>query len=540
MSRSLKTTSFSGSTPRRSAHLATKGQAVRALDCKLWRGTLESWREPRALVDVNEDTKSVYQSYSCCWLTSTKCASWAEGSTEQNHVFATQYNEYPYPVRLTLSDTCEPTVYRLGLPVPKDRLVASAANTLDKASAPRQYLIQYEDSFGGLSSSSEPSNQLFVADGAPVQVSGWSLPTGGWDIQKIHLYRTVAGFESVIKEGENKLDSTWMLVATLPPGATSYLDTLSDIDLVEALREDIVEPPPEGLRGITWVKSMNCLAGFVGSAIYFSENNNYHNWPHKLLLDDSVKAIVECADLVYLATDGHPYVVTAAVEGSKAGARRAVRFPEPLPLVGGGHRSMIALPSGAIYPTHEGLVYMSGNRAPTIISAGYYAPDDWQKLHPDTAKLGYHLGRVFAFFRRGAFCIAVKDGAGTATDLDTHTELSLRPDEVFTTRTGRLLLRFGAEVKEWDKGTQLMPHTYESNETLVGVPFNFGAAQVMMEPGTESFKVFCDGHEALDAKLHTSEYFPLPLWATGQEFKWILTGTAEVKMVSIAPSVKEL
>lgn len=541
MARSIAVTSFGGSTPRRADHLVEKGSAVRAIDCKLWHGTLQSWRTPRTLRQTAAGTKSTYQAFNCCWLESTACTSWAEGSAELRHVFATQYNDYAYPVRIVLDSLCEQTVYRLGLPCPPlvDKPIAMAAESYSKAAAPRQYAYQYVDSFGGFSALSEPSEELTVADGTSVLVSGWSIPAGGWDIKQIRIFRTVVGFESVFKDEDNKIDAAWMLVGTVAASSVSYVDAKWDYELSEAQTEDFVEPPPEDLRGICWVKSMNCLVGFSGRYVYFSENNNYHNWIYKLLLDDTVKAIVESNDVVYIATDGAPYVIEGQVDPKSAAYRKAQRLAEGLPLIGSTYQNLIAIPSGAIYVTHHGLVYLSKTTTPSIVSAAFYAPDDWQELHPDTARIGYHNGRIFAFFRNGAFCMSLRQGAGTGTELDAHTELSLRPSEVFTTRTGRFMLRFGIDVKEWDTGDMLMSHTYESSETLVGVPFNFGAAQVRMNPGTERFEVYCDDYQTLDEQLYQSDSFPMPMWATGQEFKWILTGTAEVKAVWLAPSLKE-
>jgi hypothetical protein len=540
MARNIVTNVFSGSTPRQADHLVRNGAATRAVDCKLWHGTLESWRSTRKVHEVASNAKSIYQAFNCCWMESSKCASWAEGSTEQQHVFATNYNDYPYPVRITFDALCDPTVYRLGLPCPEGRPAAMGVESFSKGAVPRQYAYQYVDSFGNFSALSEPSEEVIVEDGSSVQVSGWTIPAGGWDVQEIRIYRTVTGYESPLKESENTVDAAWMLVDTIPATQLSYVDTKIDFDLTESLGEDFVEPPPATLKGMTWIQSMNCLAGFDGRYLYFSQNNNYHNWVHKIQLDDTVRAIVESNDIIYVATDGAPYVVPGAVDCKDAGCRRAIRMPEALPIVGAGFRSMTAVPSGAVYPTHHGLVYMGGRNAPIIITSSHYAPDDWQALHPDTAKIGYHLGRLFCFFRMGAFCMAIKDGAGTNAELEHHTELSLRPDEIFVTRTGRLLLRFGASVEEWDRGNTLLPHTYESSESLIGVPFNFGALQVLMAPGSERIQLYCDDFPALDESLFQSDHFALPLWATGQSFKWVLSGTAKVKMVSLAPSTKEL
>lgn len=538
MARSITHNVFAGSSPRKADHLVERNNATRAVDCKLWHGTLESWREPRFIRNVAASTKSVYYAHNCCWLESTQCASWAEGDPEQRHIFATQYNNFAYPVRLVTDQDCTPTVYRLGLPCPPLRPTAMAGATLSKAAAPRRYAYQYEDSFGGRSALSEPSEPVIVEDGKPVQVSGWDIPAGGWDIKKLRLFRMVAGFDSPIKDTENKIEAAWMLVAELPPGTASYVDTKMDFDLGESCGEDIVLPPPDGLRGMTWVKAMNCLAGFVGRRVYFTENNNYHNWRHSILLDDTVRAICESNGFLYVATDGSPYAIRAEAPAEKASYRPVVRYDtEALPFVG---RDMVATPSGAAYATHNGLVMLSRESVPGIISAKHYAPDDWQKMRPDTSTLAYHEGRVFAFFERDAFCMAVRMGADTSTELDAHTELSARPQEVFVTRTGRLYFRQDGKVYEWNMGTKLMPHLYESGEIFSGVPINFAALQVRMQLGDERIELFSDGDLAVDETLNQSDTLPIPLWATGLEFRWRLTGTATVKSVTIAPSFTEV
>lgn len=543
MAKNIVTTIFSGSTPRRADHLTPNNQAARAVDCKLTDGALDSWREPRPVRTVAAGTKSIYQAFDCCWIESSECTSFAEGSVEQRHVFASQYPGHDYPVRITFEDafSCTPTVRRLGLPCPGEGLVATAASTYSKDASARQYAYRFVDSFCNVSAYSMPSNTVVVDDGAAVQVSGWDVPVD-WDIQEIEILRTATGYESATQESENKIDAAWMIVARIPATQISYLDTKASMDLDEAAGEDIIEPPPADLRGMTWIKSMNCLAGWVDREIYFSENNHYTNWPHKLTLDDNVRGMVESNGILYVATDGAPYVIEGEASCENAGCRKATRMPESLPMAACncGYRSMVAIPSGAVYPTHQGLVLMRGHQAPDIITRSHYADTDWHLLRPDTIKLAYFEGRLFCFGAGGAFCLAIRDGAGTAGETDLHTELSLRPDELFVNRTGRFYMRFGTEVKEWDRGVVKMQHFYESGESLLGVPFAFGAAQVRMEPGEERFQVFADGFLALDETLRVSEHFPLPMWAVAQEWRWVLSGTTRVKMVGLAPSTKEL
>lgn len=534
-------TNFHGSVPRRAAHLTPPGHARKALDCRLEDGTVSSWRALRQVDTVAANTRSCYQAFDCCWLYSTCEASWCEGPTTSNHVFATGYNDKAYPVRIVPSPVdCSPTVYRLGLPCPIEPPAAvPAVSTPSKAATPRHYAYRWVDTFGNVSGISPVSDVLVVEDGVSVLLSGWAVPvsTAGWDIAKVEILRSASGYESATQLSENKIDAAWMKVATILPTAVSYTDTLREHELYEAAPPRVIEPPPAGLQGMVWLESLNALAGFVGRDLYFSHNNEYGNWPYRMTLDDTPKAIVESSNRIYVATDGHPYVLTAEGDCESAACRRAIRMPEALPMLGCCTR-MVAMPSGALYPSHDGLVMMRGDQQPGYVTASHYAPADWQQLHPDTIKVAYHQGRLFCFGRNGAFVMALKDGASTLAETEHHSELSMRPDEVIITRTGRFYLRIGTGVFEWDRGATLLPHTYSSGALIAPVPVEFGAAQVVMDPGLEKLEVFADGLKVSDDTVHATEVVVLPRWAEGHEWHWRVSGTARVKIVSLASSPK--
>jgi hypothetical protein len=201
---------------------------------------------------------------------------------------------------------------------------------------------------------------------------------------------------------------------------------------------------------------------------------------------------------------------------------------------------MVAMPSGAVYPSHQGLIYLNANRVPVVLSAQHYAPSDWQALHPDTMLGAYHEGRLFLFFRNGAFCLAVREGAGTAAETEHHTELSLRPNDAFVSRLGRFYLRQGDQLLEWNRGDTLLPHRFEGGTIAVGTDFNFGVLHIVATGGEEHVEYFVDGHSELSENATQPERFALPLWATGTEFRWVLTGTAQVTRLALAPSMNEL
>jgi hypothetical protein len=533
-------TAFSGSAPRSASHVLRPGAAAYALDCLFEDGTLDSWRAPRVARTVAPGTRSTYQNHACCWLDSTCDTAWAESAPELATVYATQYNNLAYPVRIKTDVDCTPVVKRLGLPCPPDAPnITAPPDVFSRGSSPRQYAFRWVDSAGGRSALSPPSALVVVEDGANVQVSGWVAPAT-WDIVAVEICRTLSGYESVTKLSENKIDAAWMVVGEVPVANVSFVDSKFDADLFEAVRDDVVEPPPDGLRGLLWVHGSNVLAGFVGNKLFFSENNAPHNWPHYLTLDDNIKAIGEVNGTIYVATDGHPYVVQADANCETAACRQAVRMPESLPMVG-CCTNLATTPSGAVYPSRDGLVMMSGRGAPDVVTAGHYSPGEWQALRPDHMTVAYYLGRLFAFSDVGAFTMAIKEGAGTAAAPDHHTSLSARATQAFVTRTGRFYLLHEGQVLEWNAGTTRLQHTYVSGEVLTGVRLGLAAALAVLEAGgPEEFTLFSDREAVHSETLHKTEAMALSPWANGSTWQFQLQGVGRVKMVSLATSMKEL
>jgi hypothetical protein len=422
-----------------------------------------------------------------------------------------------------------------------------AATERSKDAAPRQYLYRWRNARCEESNASEPSELITVADGTPVLLSGWSLPdpAEAWDITGIAIYRSSAGYEPATGGvGDLKLDAAWMLVTVLEPSAVSFTDTLRDVELFTAMDEGRIEAPPANLRGLTWIEATNTLVGYVGRELIFSVNGQPHNWRHRLFLDDTIRGIVDSGGVLYVATDGHPYVVTAAVDCDAASCRQHTRFPQGLPMAGACSR-IIAIPGGAVYPSHDGIVLMQGRTLPVLLTATHYSDRDWQALRPDSAVLAYHMGRLFCFAHGGAFVLALKTGASTtALDVAHHSSLSARPTAVWVTRAGRLFMVLDGDIVEWDKGPTRLEYEYQCGEVLAGVPVAMGAVQLLLAadggPPPVRLRVTADGDEVLDEEFARSGYVPLPLWAVGQTWQCTLSGRARVKMFSIAPSTKEL
>lgn len=539
--------SFGGSIPRMEPHLLPRGAARRALDCKLTSGALASWREAEHIRDVPEGT-TTSTLFDCCWLDFESCVDTALGPVLCKQLFVT--GSHDYPVMMEFDEECEATVERLGVPCANAApSVLVGALDPDRSSPKdvegRSYAYQYVNARGLRGALSKASPPELVHDGQSVVVSGWEVPDASWGVTHVRIYRAVssvgASMPTIENTMQNSLDTAWMLVEQVPIDAVSYTDTSYNEVLAIALEEDVVLPPPAELRGITHIASMNALAGYVGNRIYFSENNHYHDWPHYHDLDDNICGIVESNGTIYVATDGSPYAIPAVANCEDAACRQPVRLPVPYPMIGCGNRRMAALPQGAVYPSHNGLVALAGTNSPTLLTHGLYAPDDWQRLLPDTVTPVRHGGKLFVFARGGAFVLTLANGAEAGWALDNHSELSDTDVlDAFESRNGDLYLVKDSGIWRWDRGTTLRTHRWESPEFVTPTEVNFAAGHIRMKGGPERMVLSVDEEVYEDRPVYSSRQFRLPNWATGTRWSIVLEGTAQVTLFSQATSMAQL
>lgn len=533
---------FKGSTPRVAKHLVSAPAASRAVDCKLWHGDLSSWYEPRKVNSLQKEDGFKYEMLGCCWVKLPRCASIAEGNVHCDKYYVTGRMPYPEEAHINF-DTCEVTWYRLGLPCPykAPEVFVSEENELNKNAENRVYVYQFVNSRGQRSAASSASEPITVLnEGTPVVVSGWEVPDKSWDVRTVRIYRSVSGMETG-REAGNMFDTAFMFVGEVGLHETSFTDTMYSDDLADALAEDIVMPPPAGIGGITLVSSQNSLAAYQANELLFSVNNEQHNWNIKLTLDDNIRGMVESGGLLYVATDGRPYVVNAAADCKTAECRQVTRHSDAYPMISGDGK-MVATPAGAVYVSTDGIVLLAGNNPPRYLTNGLYAPDDWHKLIPESLSLTYHQGYLYGWGARGSFVMQLSNASSTGWELDQHSELSdVDVYYALVSRTGNLYIMKPDGIYLWNAGTAKRPHLWVSGEAVTGVPINFAAVKLFMTQGSENVKIHADDRYIFDREVvRSNQPMSLPLWGTGQRFTFELSGTADVKLLAVATSVKEL
>lgn len=532
---------FWGSVPRRTPHTLGGKFASKAIDCNFHSGQISPWRDTLPIQPVGAD-KSVHH-VGCCWVELPFCADLALGDPHCQYVYVTGRADYP-EIGVVNHETCGIEWHRLGLPCP---IVAPTVETppveADDNSEDvegRTYVYQYVNKLGHRSAASPGSLPVMVTEGKTVVITGWEVPDASWGVTHVRIYRSVAGMETG-RENANEDNTTYMFVDEVPVGQGIVIDSALNIELYEALEEDVVLPPPEGLQGITQIASMNALVGYLGSQLFFSENNNYHNWPHVLTLDDNISGIAENNGVVYVLTDGSPYSVVAEADCTTAACRTVVRHFDAYPLMGCGNYKIARLPQGIVYPSARGLVSLSGRNGPQLLTHPLYSEKEWGLLAPDSMVLGYSNGKLFAFAREGAFVVQIRQGPEQGWELDFHTSLSDREvTYTVTTRQGEFYLVKANELVKWGASPNRRTFTWVSPEIVIGVPVNFAAAKTFHEGGTLHVDIRSDDRSIINRDVVTPKQFALPLWGTGSRFTITLTGTADVSLFSMSSGVKEL
>lgn len=532
---------FGGSIPRRAPHTLSGKFAAKAIDCYFHSGRLSAWRDTLPVTPVSSD-ESIWQ-VGCCWVRLPMCADLAIGDPLCQHIYVTGRSDYP-EIGQVDQENCTIKWHRLGLPCPTRSPTAEAATIPSDGPTEdvegRSYVYQYVNSLGQRSAVSPSAEPLMMADGTQAVISGWEIPDATWGITHVRIYRSVSGLETG-REAANEDNTTYMLAGEVPIGAGVFVDAEYNVDLYEALEEDIVLPPPENLQGIINIGSNNTLVGYLGSQLFFSENNNYHNWPHVLTLDDNITGIAENNGVVYVLTDGSPYSVVAEGDCRTAACRTVVRHFDAYPLMGCGNRKIAKLPMGIVYPSSRGLVSIMGRSGPQVLTTPLYSQEEWGKLQPHSMVLGYANSHLFAFADGGAFVVSINQGPESGWELDFHTNLSdKKVTYALTTRTGMFHIVKNGQLHKWGASPEKRTYTWESPEIVIGVPINFAAAKTYHEDGTLRVAIRSDDRDIIDRDVLTPKQFALPLWGTGSRFQITLEGNADVSLFTMSTGVKEL
>lgn len=489
---------FGGIIPRLPWHKLPKTNATIAHDVKLHNGKLEPWRERRAVSTAVQDAVCVYY-HGCCSYTFDKCVYLTEYVTDYSRVYMT--GRMPYPEVATFSDNCSLQAYRLGVPNPAYAPKVSGTYSESRATDSRSYVYTYVNVFGEESGPSPVSEHVSVSDGSSVTVSGFSAPDTTYGVVSINIYRTATVWRSG-NDKEHTEATEFLFVGTVPISASSYTDTIKIKYLGHALETEDNREPPADMRQIIYIRGTGVLAGCCGNTIHFATAYQPYNWPaeNDLTLPYNIVNIQSLGSVLFVSTDGYPYVIDGAQNCKPLQCRQVTEVFTPLPDISCGHvNSSVITPFGMVYSSRDGLVLVNQNGTYQLITTAWFSSDDWVKIRPDTVRMGFWRGYLFVTTDVLSFMLQIDGNTYNDVSATNLVTISDKPVAYTLTPFGELIMLEDNVLWQWNAGTKYRKYQWrsrmlgfggEGTPTVAKVKTDGIMLRILSEQGTTAFERF--------------------------------------------------
>lgn len=359
-------------------------------------------------------------------------------------------------------------------------------------------------------------------------------------IKQIDIYRTPTG--STIADyfyvgSVNVLSNS---------GTFQFTDNVKAELLNEVLASTDWYPPDQGLVGLMQLPN-GILCAWKGNELHFSEAYKPWAWPPKYvktLLNAVVGGIAHGSGAV-VTTTGYPYMVSGvspdAMTATKINVNQA-----------GVSKWSIAVVDGAVmYGSNDGLVALTGATASLVQSQKFFTREVWRKAYGigmSTMRFAVWDGRLVVFSSGAAFTpfmIRFDEADGTLTDLPNFAAqcafISQLSDQ-FYYAAGVTLYQFN--------GGAALPAVWQSRETVLPRPVNFGVAQALIDGAwsiefwayvqnatTKAFEWQLKHTQALATGLVN---FRLPSGYESDRYRLKISGTGRFRELRVAQTAREL
>lgn len=491
----FKLAAFAGFSPRVSPTLLQDNEAQKAHNTKLLSGELRAWNKPGSVFPKAQTVTGVLSIYkhlltdgSDHWLSWDTDVNVARGpiyGNGDNPIYMTGWGNKPRKTNSALAGVASyhnpQNYYDLGLPSPVAAPSVSASGGTTGggvAAEERVYLCTFLSQFGNIVEESAPSpvsNQVTVNYGGTVSITGLpaSVPAG-WNtaINKVRIYRSVTGTNA----------TTFLKVADVSLGTTSYSDTVTASGLGVSLPSSSWTAPPDDLSGLIAMPN-GFLVGFRANEIWFSEPYFPHAWPidYMLSVEFPIVGIAAMGESIVVMTKGTPFVVTGTSPASMSSSKLSLYEPCV------SKRSIASDEGGVLYASPNGIVKIAAGFA-GLSTRALFTRDEWANYTP-SSMLGTVLdGRYYLFYQSAVWNTTgalILDRNESASPL---TEVSLYTTAVHTEpTTAALFVADGGEVKKWEGDTySFLPYEWKSKLFIFNRACNYGAAQVEADFGNIS------------------------------------------------------
>ena len=323
------------------------------------------------------------------------------------------------------------------------------------------YRFTYVNACGDESAPSPASNIVDVKNGDGVALNDASpLPD---NVVARRWYRTI-----VTSKGE----ALWLFVEQVSTAQSGYIDGKCDFELGEQLITEHHFPPPTCIKGVAPFGDNTTLV-WTNRFIYVSQPNLPHAYDdadkYEVRFDivgiQAFTAGVEDTVTYHalVATTGMPYNI--AGKDNQAFAIQEVQDWQPC-------SSAASLCEGeglAYYTSPHGIVAFSGGNA-KVITSGYATEIEWEKYKPNTQRLCFWSGRLWAFYDGGGLQIRTSN-----SDVDREEQLTELSGEYTTAAAtadfGMYVTTKTGAMYRWCANTQdRLPYLWKARlETQAGL-----------------------------------------------------------------------
>jgi hypothetical protein len=529
---------FKGIAPRIDPRALSEGFAQRAINCDLRGGVLAPMRGPRVV--MASPVTNALSIYKFGWQSTNETNWWFvfnqdvdvvnaayPGDTEERTYFTGAWPTAPSTLkktRLGMANTGVgpyPAAYLDGsipAPVTLPAVSASGGSTSVEPEV-RVYVETFVTSWGEESEPGPASARVTVNQGGTVSVTNLSLaPSGNNAVTHRRLYRSSF-------TGNDASDA--QLVVELPIGTTSYSDALGQGSLGDTLATRGWDAAPTGLGGLI-AHPQNFLLGFKGFDVYASEPGAPYAWP-----------------LSYEQPAGSPVVALGMM------GQTVVVLTKDLPMIGVGSspediqlqraevgnncrsciskRSVVSAPGAVFYGVRGGIAVITPSGAKLATDA-YMTEQEFSAYSP-ASMLGALWGNRYIGFHSGGGLIYDPEVEGL---VETTVTATARHEN-----DGRLYLCSGANIAAFGEGSPLS-YTWKSRKYHSPRLAAVACGKVIADSYPVTISLIQDGAPIATKIVASSADFTMPMTVPGREFEIEITGTSNVRRVTLAESVEEL
>lgn len=258
----------------------------------------------------------------------------------------------------------------------------------------RVYVYTFVSELGEEGPPSPASEIVTIPSQGSVELDTFDTPPStNRNITNFRIYRANTGNDQTI----------FQFVAEIDSDATTYTDTVLDLDLGEILQTESWEPPDSSMVGITALPNGG-MAGFFGKTVALAEPFYPHAWPpeYQIAVDYDVVGLGIVPNGVAILTTGPVYIAS----GDHPRAMSTRHFNDSQSCL--SKRSIANTTNGVIYAAPDGLAFV-GSTGFQLLTEKYTKKREWQEFNPSSFIGFWHDQKYIAFSERPAGVIELLD-----------------------------------------------------------------------------------------------------------------------------------